>query len=146
MGSHSIAVSPAHQPDMSANSWSNRVKFIVRYMYDVDNNGVLDKDDFVCLAVKNTLMEGKGAWNPDSFARNQKVMNNLWNQLARVNPTRIFQRPSSSLSRHSLEPLMLTVMDQSDWRSSDTTVSTECLSSLSKLLMKPLVKSAKMET
>ena len=31
-------------------------------MYDIDNNGVLDKTDFECLAVKNTIMEGKGAW------------------------------------------------------------------------------------
>ena len=29
-----------------ANSWENRVKFIVRYMYDYDGNGVLDKNDF----------------------------------------------------------------------------------------------------
>merc|ERR1711973_84628 len=84
MGSHSVAVSSPVQSDMSSNSWSNRVKFIVRYMYDVDNNGVLDKDDFDCLAVKNTLMEGKGAWNPDSFAKNKQVMSNLWDKIAEI--------------------------------------------------------------
>jgi len=34
-----------------------------RYMYDIDNNGVLDKTDFEHLAVKNTIMEGKGKWD-----------------------------------------------------------------------------------
>ena len=29
-----------------ANSWENRVKFVVKYMYDYDGNGVLDKNDF----------------------------------------------------------------------------------------------------
>ena len=64
-----------------ANSWNNRVKFIVRleakilckflhthsftrYMYDYDGNGVLDQNDFECLAVRNTIMEGKGDWDP----------------------------------------------------------------------------------
>ena len=42
-----------------AYSWDNRVKFIVRYMYDIDNNGFLDKNDFECLAVRNTVIETK---------------------------------------------------------------------------------------
>ena len=50
-----------------ANSWDNRIKFIVRFMYDIDNNGHLDKNDFDCLAVKNTIMEGKGAWNEERW-------------------------------------------------------------------------------
>merc|ERR1712107_754848 len=45
-----------------AYSWDNRVKFVVRYMYDIDNNGFLDKNDFECLAVRNTVIEGKGDW------------------------------------------------------------------------------------
>merc|ERR1712133_298201 len=71
-------------PVMSANSWSNRVKFIVRYMYDIDNNGVLDKTDFECLAVKNTIMEGKGKWNAESYTKNREVMTNLWDQIAEI--------------------------------------------------------------
>merc|ERR1712168_1101760 len=70
--------------EMSANSWSNRVKFIVRYMYDIDNNGVLDKTDFECLAVKNTIMEGKGAWDASSYNKNKGVMINLWDQIAEI--------------------------------------------------------------
>jgi len=84
MGSHSLAVSPHKHSAMSANSWSNRVKFIVRYMYDIDNNGVLDKTDFECLAVKNTIMEGKGAWNGDNYNKNKTVMINLWDQIAEI--------------------------------------------------------------
>ena len=34
-------------------------------MYDTDNNGYLDKNDFDCLAVKITIMEGKGKWDDD---------------------------------------------------------------------------------
>ena len=36
--------------------------FVSRYMYDYDGNGVLDQNDFECLAVRNTIMEGKGDW------------------------------------------------------------------------------------
>jgi len=67
-----------------ANSWSNRVKFIVRYMYDYDNNGVLDRNDFECLAVRNTIMEGNGAWDKEKYAKNTDVMINLWNQIADI--------------------------------------------------------------
>lgn len=65
-----------------ANSWENRIKFIVRYMYDIDNNGYLDKNDFDCLAVKNTIMEGKGKWDEDRYLKNKEVMSDLWNQIA----------------------------------------------------------------
>ena len=65
-----------------AYSWDNRVKFVVRYMYDIDNNGILDKDDFECLAVRNTVIEGKGEWEEAKFKQNQEVMRNLWNEIA----------------------------------------------------------------
>jgi len=67
-----------------ANSWSNRVKFIVRYMYDYDGNGVLDQNDFECLAVRNTIMEGKGDWDPIKYEKNKTVMINLWQQIAQI--------------------------------------------------------------
>merc|ERR1711979_182747 len=67
-----------------ANSWSNRVKFIVRYMYDYDGNGVLDQNDFECLAVRNTIMEGKGDWDPIKYEKNKTVMINLWQPLADI--------------------------------------------------------------
>jgi len=67
-----------------AYSWDNRVKFVVRYMYDIDGNGSLDKNDFECLAVKNTVIEGKGDWNEATFKKNQEVMANLWNEIAEL--------------------------------------------------------------
>jgi len=65
-----------------AYSWDNRVKFVVRYMYDIDNNGFLDKNDFECLAVRNTVIEGKGNWDEATFKKNQEIMANLWNEIA----------------------------------------------------------------
>merc|ERR1712106_640017 len=67
-----------------ANSWNNRVKFIVRYMYDYDGNGVLDQNDFECLAVRNTIMEGKGDWDEAKYEKNKTVMINLWQQIAAI--------------------------------------------------------------
>merc|ERR1712008_617494 len=67
-----------------AYSWDNRVKFVVRYMYDIDGNGTLDKSDFECLAVRNTVIEGKGGWNEATFKKNQEVMANLWNEIAEL--------------------------------------------------------------
>merc|ERR1711887_423364 len=60
----------------------NRVKYVVRYLYDIDNNGVLDKNDFKCLAVRNTILEAKGEFHSDRFAANCKVMDDLWNEIA----------------------------------------------------------------
>merc|ERR1711971_248244 len=51
-------------------------------MYDIDGNGTLDKSDFECLAVRNTVIEGKGDWNEATFKKNQEVMANLWNEIA----------------------------------------------------------------
>merc|ERR1712156_918802 len=46
-----------------AYSWDNRVKFVVRYMYDI---------------------EGNGDWNEATFKKNQEVMANLWNEIAEL--------------------------------------------------------------
>nr|AJG01361.1 sarcoplasmic calcium-binding protein variant c [Eriocheir sinensis] len=67
-----------------AYSWDNRVKYVVRYMYDIDNNGYLDKNDFECLALRNTLIEGRGEFKDEAYATNQKIMNNLWNEIAEL--------------------------------------------------------------
>ena len=48
---------------MAQYSWDNRIKFLVGYLYDLDNNGHMNKNDFDCLAVKFTVMEGRGEWN-----------------------------------------------------------------------------------
>merc|ERR1712122_176909 len=57
------------QKPIMAYSWDNRVKFVVRFMYDIDNNGFLDKNDFECLAVRNTIIESKGKWDDAKFAK-----------------------------------------------------------------------------
>jgi len=67
-----------------AYSWENRVKFVIRYMYDLDNNGFLDKNDFDCLAVRVTLIEGKGEWDTALFATNKKIMDSLWEEIAEL--------------------------------------------------------------
>jgi len=60
----------------------NRVKYVVRYLYDIDNNGILDKNDFKCLAVRNTILENSGNFPADRFAANCKIMDDLWNEIA----------------------------------------------------------------
>jgi len=67
-----------------AYSWDNRVKYVVRYMYDIDNNGFLDKNDFECLAVRNTLIETRGEWSAEKYEANKKIMANLWNEIAEL--------------------------------------------------------------
>lgn len=67
-----------------AYTWENRIKFIVRYMYDIDNNGYLDKNDFECLAVRNTVIELAGGWTKDKYESNHKIMINLWNEIAEL--------------------------------------------------------------
>jgi len=65
-----------------AYSHDNRVKYVVRYLYDIDNNGVLDKNDFKCLAVRNTIVETKGDFPAERFGQNAKIMDDLWNEIA----------------------------------------------------------------
>lgn len=67
-----------------AYSHDNRVKYVVRYLYDIDNNGVLDKNDFKCLAVRNTIIETKGDFPEERFAANASIMENLWNEIAHL--------------------------------------------------------------
>lgn len=67
-----------------AYTWENRIKFIVRFMYDIDNNGYLDKNDFECLAVKNTVIELAGGWTKEKYETNHKIMTNLWNEIAEL--------------------------------------------------------------
>jgi len=70
--------------DAKCYGWENRVKFIVKFMYDIDNNGSLDKNDFECLAVRNTVIEGKGAWDEAKYKENSEIMKKLWNEIAEL--------------------------------------------------------------
>ena len=53
-------------------------------MYDYDGNGVLDQNDFECLAARNTILEGKGDWDPIKYEKNKNVMINLWQQICEI--------------------------------------------------------------
>merc|ERR1712055_1125158 len=81
---HQVSVATAPTTVIMAYSHDNRVKYVVRYLYDIDNNGVLDKNDFKCLAVRNTIIESKGEFPTDRFSKNAKVMDDLWNEIAEL--------------------------------------------------------------
>ena len=44
--------------------------------YDLDNNGYLNQHDFDCLAVKFTLLEGRGQWNKARYKKTKQ--SDLW--------------------------------------------------------------------
>lgn len=62
----------------------NSIKRMFPSSSDIDNNGYLDKHDFECLAVKNTLIEGRGEFSAEAFGKNQVIMKNLWNEIAEL--------------------------------------------------------------
>jgi len=63
-------------------SWDNRVDFVVRYMYDIDNNGFLDSNDFECMALRACIIEGRGDCNPAKLAEYQHIMRSLWDEIS----------------------------------------------------------------
>nr|XP_012153804.1 PREDICTED: LOW QUALITY PROTEIN: sarcoplasmic calcium-binding protein 1 [Megachile rotundata] len=67
-----------------AYSWNNRVDFIVRFLYDTDNNGILEKHDFECMALKMTLIEGKGEFSYGRYQENLHIMLSLWEEIAEL--------------------------------------------------------------
>lgn len=69
---------------MEPYQWENRVRFVVRFMYDTDNNGYLDSCDFESLALKYTIQEGKGSYSTELHEQNRKVMLELWAEMAEI--------------------------------------------------------------
>ncbi|XP_076167460.1 sarcoplasmic calcium-binding protein 1 isoform X1 [Ptiloglossa arizonensis] len=67
-----------------AYSWNNRVDFIVRFLYDTDNNGMVEKHDFECMALKMTLIEGKGEFSYNRYQENLHIMLSLWDEIAEL--------------------------------------------------------------
>jgi predicted house-cleaning noncanonical NTP pyrophosphatase (MazG superfamily) len=63
-------------------NWDNRVAFVVRFLYDTDNNGYLDRSDFENLALRNTLLELSGEYTKEKHDTNKAIMINLWNEIA----------------------------------------------------------------
>jgi len=48
---------------------------------DIDNNGWLDKHDFECMALRMTLIEGKGEFNCNRYQENLHIMLSLWEEI-----------------------------------------------------------------
>ncbi|XP_039756296.1 sarcoplasmic calcium-binding protein 1 isoform X2 [Pararge aegeria] len=67
-----------------AYSWDNRVAFVVRYLYDIDNNGYLDAHDFHCLALRTCVLEGKGDCSATRLQKYQHIMLSLWEEIAQL--------------------------------------------------------------
>jgi len=63
-------------------NWDNRVAFVVRFLYDTDNNGYLDKSDFENLALRQTLLELQGEYKKENHDKNKAVFANLWTEIA----------------------------------------------------------------
>lgn len=51
---------------------------------DIDNNGVLDQHDFECMALRMTLIEGKGDFNYNHYQENLHIMLSLWEEIAEL--------------------------------------------------------------
>lgn len=66
--------------------WHENIDITVLFFSspDIDNNGFLDKNDFECLALRTTLIEGRGEFKQDAYTNNQKIMSNLWNEIAEL--------------------------------------------------------------
>ncbi|XP_026756230.1 sarcoplasmic calcium-binding protein, alpha chain isoform X2 [Galleria mellonella] len=67
-----------------AYTWDNRVSFVVRYLYDIDNNGYLDSHDFQCLALRSCVLEGKGDCSAARLQKYQHIMLSLWEEIAQL--------------------------------------------------------------
>lgn len=51
---------------------------------DIDNNGRLEQHDFECMALKMTLIEGKGGFNYGLYQENLHIMLSLWDEIAEI--------------------------------------------------------------
>ncbi|KAI4456029.1 EF-hand domain pair [Popillia japonica] len=67
-----------------AYSWDNRVNFVIKYLYDIDGNGYLDERDFTCLALRATIIEGKGEFSFSRWQEYQHIMLSLWEEIAEL--------------------------------------------------------------
>lgn len=51
-------------------------------MLDIDNNGFLDEGDFLCMALRACVVEGKGDCSPSRLEEYRKLMKGLWDEMA----------------------------------------------------------------
>lgn len=50
----------------------------------MDNNGYLDEHDFACLALRATIIEGKGEFSYSRLQEYQHIMLSLWEEIAEL--------------------------------------------------------------
>lgn len=65
---------------------NNRKKIpqFLNFFPDIDNNGVLDENDFQCMAVRACVVEGKGDCSANRLAEYKKLMKNLWIEISEI--------------------------------------------------------------
>lgn len=51
---------------------------------DIDSNGYLDERDFACLALRATIIEGKGEFSHSRLQEYQHIMMSLWEEIAEL--------------------------------------------------------------
>lgn len=51
---------------------------------DIDNNGFLDQNDFLCMAVRACVVEGKGDCSTARLDDYKKLMKNLWDEISAI--------------------------------------------------------------
>lgn len=49
---------------------------------DIDNNGFLDENDFLCMALRACVVEGKGDCSATRLEEYKKLMKGLWDEMA----------------------------------------------------------------
>jgi len=52
------------------------------HLTDIDNNGFLDQKDFDCMALRATIIEGKGDCGPARLGEYQRIMRTLWEEIS----------------------------------------------------------------
>ena len=60
------------------------VVLIYAIFLDLDSNGFLDERDFACLALRATIIEGKGEFSHSRLQENQHIMLSLWEEIAEL--------------------------------------------------------------
>lgn len=67
---------------MKSKKFSNIITSPIKV--DVDANGYLDERDFACLALRATIIEGKGDFSFSRWQEYQHIMLSLWEEIAEL--------------------------------------------------------------
>lgn len=65
-------------------SWSSIQSQQFFFIADIDSNGYLDERDFACLALRATIVEGKGEFSFSRLQEYQHIMLSLWEEMAEL--------------------------------------------------------------